>query len=152
MSKPASGTDRRSFLKSGAIAAAPFAAVVPGAAIAMDDSAARLARLEDERAVEALHRRTLRSLDTRALDKGIVALTTDAAAEPQVAVASDRCTATVRHACRAEIEVAAAGESTVEQMTRFQGHGAGLASEKRTLVAEYTRTKDGWDVTKLHLA
>ena len=152
MSKPASGTDRRSFLKSGAIAAAPFAAVVPGAAMAMDDSAAKLARIEDERAVEALHRRTFRSLDTRALDKNIVALTSDAAAEPQVALAPDGRSATVGHACRAEMEVATAGETTVEQMTRFQGHGAGRASAQRTLVAEYTRTRDGWDVAKLHIA
>src|SRR5690606_14624017 len=59
-----SATDRRSFLKSSALIAAPVAAVaVPAAAFADDGSRARLARLEDERSVEALHRQFLRHLN-----------------------------------------------------------------------------------------
>ncbi len=46
----------------------------------------------------------------------------------------------------------AAGETTVERMVRFQGHGRGLTSEQRTLVAEYTKNEKGWGVAKLHLA
>ena len=49
-----STTDRRAFLKVGAIVAAPLAVAAPVAALAGDDSKAKLARLEDERAIEAL--------------------------------------------------------------------------------------------------
>ena len=55
-----STTDRRSFLKAGALVAAPLATAAPAAALAADGSRARLARLEDERAVEGLHRAFLR--------------------------------------------------------------------------------------------
>jgi hypothetical protein len=55
-------TDRRSFLKTGAVAAAPLAVAAPVVALAGDDSRAKLARLEDERAVEALQRKFLRHL------------------------------------------------------------------------------------------
>ena len=60
MSETSISTDRRSFLKTGAIAAAPLAALAPAAALADDGSKARLARLEDERAIESLHRAFLR--------------------------------------------------------------------------------------------
>ena len=64
MSGKLTSTDRRSFLKSGALVAAPIAAVgVPAAALAGDDSRALLARLEDERAIEALHRSFLRHVN-----------------------------------------------------------------------------------------
>ena len=52
-------TSRRSFLKTGAIAAAPLAMAAPAAALADDGSRARLARLEDEKALAALHREVM---------------------------------------------------------------------------------------------
>src|SRR5262245_27315706 len=57
-------TSRRSFLKSGAIVAAPVVAVAaPAMAFAADDSSAKLARLEDERAIEALNRNFVRDFN-----------------------------------------------------------------------------------------
>jgi len=49
-------TERRSFLKTGAIVAAPLAVAAPAAAFAADDSRSKLARLEDERAMELIPR------------------------------------------------------------------------------------------------
>ena len=63
MSENSISTDRRSFLKTGALVATPLAAIAPVAALAADDSGAKLARLEDERAVEALQRKFLRHLN-----------------------------------------------------------------------------------------
>ncbi|HSG34667.1 MAG TPA: hypothetical protein VLA37_09030, partial [Sphingomonadaceae bacterium] len=57
-------TTRRSFLKTGAIVAVPVAAVVtPAAVMAADDTGLRLARLEAERAIEALNRDFLREFN-----------------------------------------------------------------------------------------
>ena len=77
-------TDRRSFLKTGAIVAAPLAAAAPVAALAGDDSAARLARLEDERAFPAwayriVSRRCARLVRGLQRDR---ALSRDLAAQP----------------------------------------------------------------------
>ena len=98
-----SATDRRSFLKSGALIAAPVAAVaVPAAAFADDGSRARLARLEDERSVEALHRQFLRHLNGAAdcgefivpsdavdLGEGLRAISEDMTHEAELVVAAD---------------------------------------------------------------
>ena len=56
-------TTRREALKLGALAAAPVAALAPAAALAADDSATRLARLEDERAIGDLVKRFVRVLN-----------------------------------------------------------------------------------------
>jgi hypothetical protein len=57
-------TTRRSFLKAGALAAAPVAAIgIPVAAMAEDGSKAALARLQDERAIEKLNRDFLRAFN-----------------------------------------------------------------------------------------
>lgn len=63
MSENSISTDRRSFLKSGALVAAPLAVMAPVAALAGDESRAKLARLEDERAIEALQRKFLRHVN-----------------------------------------------------------------------------------------
>ena len=56
--------DRRSFLKTSALVTAPLAALAaPALAQAADESGARLARLEDERAIEQLQRAFLRSFN-----------------------------------------------------------------------------------------
>ena len=60
---------RRSFLKSGALLAAPLAAVAaPAVAVADDGLKARLARLEDEAAIRELHQSWLRRINTGAGD------------------------------------------------------------------------------------
>ncbi|MGZ5792642.1 MAG: twin-arginine translocation signal domain-containing protein, partial [Croceibacterium sp.] len=78
-------TDRRSFLKTGAIAAAPLAVAMPTAALADDGSHARLARLEDEKAIAALHREVVGQVNRgkRKLADGLTALADDPAQELQ---------------------------------------------------------------------
>ena len=64
MSETPISADRRAFLKAGSLAAAPLAMAAPAAALAADDgSRAKLARLEDERAIEALQRKFVRYLN-----------------------------------------------------------------------------------------
>lgn len=159
------GTDRRSFLKAGAIVAAPVAALAPVAAIAADDSSAQLARLEDERAIEALQRKFLRHLNGSAdcseflaasdavdLDQGVRAIAEDMAHEPELVLADDGLSAAARCACHIERVTDITGNSTIEQMARLQGHGTHSHREERVLATEFRKGKDGWRITKAVLA
>jgi hypothetical protein len=160
MTMDKTGTDRRSFLKTGALLAAPVVAAAPVTAIAADD---RLARLEDERAVEALQRKFLRHLngtgdcgefiarsDAVDLGEGLRSIAGDD--EAQVEVAEDGMTATARCPCRVEREAAFAGDSTLEQMARFQGQGNHRHEERRVLAIEFVRARDGWRIASARLA
>ena len=147
--------DRRSFLKAGAIAA-PFAAAAPVAAFAADD---RLARLEDERAVEALQRKFVRQLNGAGdcgefgavdLGEGLRSIVEDD--EAQVEVAPNGLTATARCACRVEREAEFAGDSTLEQIARFQGQGSHRFEERRVLATEFVKGRDGWRIAAVRLA
>ena len=148
MSEDSISTDRRSFLKTGAIAAAPLAAMAPVAALADDGSKARLARLEDERAIEALHRKVLRQ--PPALGDEVRAVRQDH--EATIEIAEDGRTATSRCRCCVERDTAFTGESTVERMARFQGHGSHRHGEERVLVAEYVKNSEGWRIDRVRLA
>jgi hypothetical protein len=154
------GTDRRSFLKTGAIVAAPFAVAAPVAAFAADD---RLARLEDERAVEALQRKFLRHLngagdcgefiassDAVDLGEGLRAIAEDD--EVRVELAEDGLTAAARCPCRVEREAEFAGDSTLERMARFQGQGSHRFEERRVLATEFVKVADGWRIAAARLA
>ena len=158
-------TDRRSFLKSGAIVAAPLAAVVPVAALADDGSRARLARLEDERALVTLQRKFLRRLNgtgdggefiarsgTVDLGEGLRAIAEDTGEEATFELAEDGLTARARCACRVERQTEFAGNSTLEQMARFQGQGSHRHEERRTLATEFVKGKDGWTIARAQLA
>jgi hypothetical protein len=148
-------TDRRSFLKSGAIVAAPLAVIAPAAAFAADDgSKARLARLEDEKAIEALHRDVLRQVNggERKFANGLTALTDDPAHELQLAFADDGRRATGRRTCTARFRTEFTGHSTLEQMHRLQGQGVHSHEETRELVAEYKKGKHGWAIERVRLA
>jgi hypothetical protein len=165
MSDKMTSTDRRSFLKSGALVAAPIAAVgVPAAALAGDDSRARLARLEDERAIEALHRSFLRhvngagdcaklvaSSDAVDLGEGLRSIAEDLAADAHIELAEDGRTATARCACRVERETEFAGDTTLERMARFQGQGHHRHEERGVLAMDYVKGKDGWLIAKAKL-
>jgi hypothetical protein len=149
-------TDRRSFIKTGALAAAPLAVALPTAAFAADDgSKAKLARLEDEKAIEALHRDFLRRFNggerSAKLAKGLTALADDPAHEAQIAFVDDGRRASYRRACRASFRTEFTGTSTVEQMTRLQGQGRHEHAEARVLVTDYVKGKDGWAIESLHL-
>ena len=155
------GTDRRSFLKTGAVIAAPIVAAVPVAALAADDSRAKLARLEDERAVESLQRKFLRHLNgtsdcgeliasSHAVDlgEGVRSIAEDMGHEPTLDLADDGLSATGRCACRIEHEAEFAGDSTLEQMTRFQGQGSHRFVEERVLATEFVKGRDGWRIAR----
>jgi hypothetical protein len=158
-------TDRRSFLKTGAAVAAPLAAAVPVAALAGDDSRARLARLEDERAIEALQRKFVRYLNGAGdcgefvarsgsveLGEGLRAIAEDMSREPELVLADDGRTATARCACRVEREVEFAGDSTLEQMARLEGLGSHRHEQRQVLATEFVKGKDGWRIAGARLA
>jgi len=160
-----SATDRRSFLKTGAVIAAPLAIVAPAAALAGDDSRAKLGRLEDERSIEALQRKFLRHLngtgdcgefvassDSVDLGEGLRAIAEDIGHEAELTLAEDGLTASARCACRVERETAFTGDSTLEQMARFQGQGSHRFEERRTLATEFVKGKHGWTIARARLA
>jgi hypothetical protein len=158
-------TSRRSFLKTGAIVAAPLAAAAPVAALADDGSRAKLARLEDERAVEALQRKFLRHLngagdcgefiassDAVDLGEGLRAIAEDIGHEPVLELSQDGRSATARCACRVEREVEFSGDSTLERMARFQGQGSHRFAEERVLAMEFVKGRQGWRIAAARLA
>ncbi|MEO6151936.1 MAG: hypothetical protein ABIT09_09370 [Croceibacterium sp.] len=156
-------TDRRSFLKSGALVAAPLAAVaVPASALADDGAHTRLAGLEDARAIEALHRAFLRQFNdggecgqfvARAgavtLEQGLRSIADDPAADDTLEL--DGIRAASRRGVRVEFDTAFAGHSTLEQMARFQGHGSHRHTEARVLAADYIKDSGSWRIARLRL-
>jgi hypothetical protein len=158
-------TDRRSFLKTGTLVAAPLAMAAPAAALADDGSRARLARLEDERAVEALQRQFLRYLnggedcggfvassDAVELGEGLRSIAEDPRHEATLELAPDGLSATARCACRVERETAFTGDSTLERMLRFEGHGHHRHEERAVLAMEFAKGRDGWRIARARLA
>ena len=169
MDKPSAtarnSTDRRSFLKTGAVIAAPLAVAAPAAAFAADDSRARLARLEDERAIGALQRKFVRYLNgagecgefvassgTVDLGEGMRSIAEDPGHEAELEVAEDGLSARARCACRVERETEFAGDSTLEQMARFQGQGSHRHTEERVLATDFVKGKDGWRIARARFA
>jgi hypothetical protein len=154
MTMDKAATDRRSFLKTGAIVAAPLAMVAPATVLADDGSKARLARLEDEKALAALHREVVGQVNRgeQRLTEGLTALADDPAHELQIAFADDGRRATCRRVCTASFRTEFTGHSTIEQMHRLQGQGLHSHEDARVLVAEYRKSKDGWAIEKLRLA
>jgi hypothetical protein len=157
-------TDRRSFLKSGALVAAPLAVAAPVAALAADDSRAKLARLEDERAIEALHRRFLRhvngagdasqTMTSGALDlgEGLRSVAEDMHQDVTLELSDDSLSATARCTCLVEREIAFTGDTTVERMARFQGQGSHRHTERRVLATHFAKSQDGWRVVGARFA
>ncbi|MBO9498534.1 MAG: hypothetical protein J7496_10930 [Novosphingobium sp.] len=153
-------TSRRSFLKAGAIVAAPLAAVAAPAAAALagDRSSERLARIEDERAIEALNRDLARQVSAGGsiaglAEPGLVGLAFDPGAEPaEFTISADRTRASVRMACSAEFEREFEGQATLVQMARLQGNGAVRVTEARSFVGSYLRRRDGWRIERIELA
>ena len=157
---------RRSFLKSGALIAAPVAAVgIPAAALADDGSRARLARLEDERAIEALQRNFLRHLngagdcsqfiassDAVDLGEGLRSIAEDLSHDAAVELAENGLSASARCTCRVERETEFTGQSTLERMARFQGQGSHRHEERRVLATEFVKAADGWRIARASLA
>jgi hypothetical protein len=159
---------RRSFLKVGAVLAAPLAAVIPVAARASDDSKARLATLEDEGAIRELQQSWLRRFNAGAadeaaklsggrhkiaLDSGLRSIVADHAAEPlgiTVADGGNRASGTLT--CIVEHETELEQDCTLAMMAHHQGAGFVRTSERRLLRAEYAKSAKGWTIAKLELA
>jgi len=160
-----STTSRRAFLKAGAIVAAPIAAIAAPAAFAADPSAARLARMEDERAIEGLMRGFLRrfngagdcgefvaSAGAIRINPQVQAIREDVRADPAVAFAPDGRTATLTRPAEVELLTGFEGQSTIEKMARFQGQGSAASTARQRIDADFARTADGWTITRLALA
>lgn len=158
-------TDRRSLLKAGVLVAAPLAAVAAPAAVLADDrTRARLAQIEDERAIEALHRAFLRRIngegdcasyvaagDAVTLEPGVRGITEDPAQDGTLDLAADGRSAAAQRPVMIEIDTEFTGTSTVEQMSRFQGHGSHRRREARVMLTDYVKAEHGWRIARLRL-
>jgi hypothetical protein len=163
------GSTRRSFLKGGALLAAPLAAVgVPAVVMADDELKARLARLENHAAVRELHEGWLRRVNTEArddaaslfthpeaaaFDPSVRGIAADHAGRPDaIEVAADGKSATGRFYCAVEIESAIAQDCTLARMAHAQGGGFVRRTEHRVLNIEYVKTSGAWAIAKIEFA
>lgn len=147
MSKEDSSS-RRSFLKRGALLAAPVAAGAPALALGADDTRARLQRLEDESAIRNLHQSWLRKINAgsrdAALGEAVRRVTTDHAAPDLIDITADGTRARGRFHCTVEREDVLERDSTLAQMAHAQGTGFVSRIERRMLEVEYAKGADGW--------
>jgi hypothetical protein len=156
-------SNRRGFLKMGAILAAPITAIAaPAAALAEDGSKAKLARLEDERALQELQQSVLR--EARGAGRGKIARMIEGARENVAAIqpepdgfstlvfSRDGKNATARHVCRVEMAEDFTGGSSIEQMAQMQGNMLAARAENRMLETFFARHADGWLVRNVKLA
>lgn len=160
---------RRSFLKGGALLAAPLAAVAaPSVVMADDELKARLAKLEDEAAIRELHQAWLRRINTGtgdaatplfadaesvAFDQAVRSIAADHAGQPDaIEVAADGKSADGRFPCAVEIETTIAQDCTLAQMAHAQGGGFVRWTERRVLKVEYVKASGAWAIAKVEFA
>lgn len=159
---------RRSFLKRGALLAAPLAAAAPAAVLADDGLKARLARLEDEAAIRKLHQAWLRLVNAEAgdaatsvlgdsegaaLGQSVRSIAADHAGEPDaIEVAPDGKSAAGRFPCAVEIETTIEQDCTLAQMAHAQGGGFVRRTERRVLKVEYVKACGAWAIAKVEFA
>lgn len=149
-------SSRRAFLKGAAIAAAPVGAAGTAAAAGLGEHQRRLAQLEAEAEVRALHQDWLRKVNTgdRAaasrLDEAVVAVAADHQGMPdEIELAADGKSAVGRYACVVETETPRPLDCTLAQMAQAQGEGMIRARERRLLRAEYVKAQGGWAIRRL---
>jgi len=159
---------RRSFLKGGALLAAPLAAALPAAVVADDRLRARLAKLENEAAIRELHQTWLRRINTgagaaatplfadsegAAFDQGVRSIAADHAGQPDaIEVAADGQSAAGRFHCAVEIETTIAQDCTLARMAHAQGGGFVRRTERRVLKVEYVKASGAWAIAKVEFA
>jgi hypothetical protein len=159
---------RRSFLKGGALLAAPLAAAVPAAALADEGLKARLVKLEDEAAIRELHQMWLRRINTGAgdastpmfadsdgatFDQAVRSMAPDHTGEPDmIGVAANGNSAAGRFHCAVEIETRIAQDCTLASMAHAQGGGFVRRTERRVLNVEYVKASGAWSIAKVALA
>ncbi len=146
---------RRSFLRGGALLAAPIAAVSASAvALAGDGSKARVKRLEDEAAIRDLHQSWLRRVNAgerdALLDSSVHRVIADHAGAPdKIEIAADGQSATGHFDYAVEVEAPLARDCTLAQMAHAQGHGIFYRTERRTLTVAYTKVGGAWKIAKV---
>ena len=159
---------RRSFLKGGAVVAAPLAAAAAPALAMAADHEARAARLEDEAAIRELHQTWLRRINAgaqgeaaelfadprrAALDHGVCAIAADHAGAPdRLELAADGRSAAGRFHCTIEVETALPRGCTLAQMAYAQGGGFVRRTERIVLTAEYAKARGVWAIAKLEFS
>ncbi len=163
MSKSTAST-RRSFLKGGALFAAPLAAATPAAVLANDGLRARLAKLEDETAIREIHQTWLRQVNAgaaaaapriagpqgMACDQIVRQIAADHTGEPDtIEITAGGRSAAGRFHCTVETEIAIAQDSTLAQMAHAQGGGFVRRTERRELRVEYAKTGGAWAIAKV---
>jgi hypothetical protein len=157
---------RRYFLKAGAVLSAPVAVSV--ATLANDTSRGRLAQLEDERAICALHQDWLQEFNAvegtaqqsvalhiggkTAGDKVRKIVVHQTAQDAQIAIVADGKRATGRFHCAVELERAIAPTCTLAQMAHLQGGGFVRRTERRDLLVDYAKADGGWSIARIRLA
>lgn len=167
MSKDVNST-RRSFLKNGAVLAAPIVAATPAAVLADNGLKARLARLENEAAIRELHRAWLRRVNCGAGDpanglfaktegtalvQAVRSIAADHTGEPDtVEIAADGKSAAGHFACAVEIETSIPQDSTLAQMAHAQGSGFVRRTERRVLKVEYVKANGDWVIARTEFA
>ncbi len=157
---------RRSFLKGGALLAAPLAVGTAPAILADNGLKARVARLEDEAAIRELHQNWLRRVNTSAEDVSDFADRKRAPSGPQVrGIAADHAgkpdaieiapsgkSAEGRFHCVVEFATAIGRNSTLEQMAHAQGGGFIRNTDRRVLNVKYVKANGAWSIAEVKVA
>jgi hypothetical protein len=158
---------RRSFLKGGAVLAAPLAVALPAAVMADEGLKARLMRLEDEAAIRELHQNWLRQINIgtggaaelfadsegAAFDQAVRTIAPDHSGQPDaIKLAVDRKSAAGRFHCVVEIETTIAQDCTLARMAHAQGGGFIRRTERRVLKVEYVKASGAWAIAKVEFA
>jgi hypothetical protein len=154
---------RRTFLKGGAMAAAPLAAAGAAIAATKGQHEAALERLKAETAIRDLHQAWLRRVNTgteaadlfadprRArLKETVSRVEADhLGAADEVRLEADGLHASARYACMVETGVELAQDCTLAQMRHAQGEGLLRQSERRLLQADYVKAEGRWTIAGL---
>jgi len=148
---------RRSFLKGGALLAAPIAAAsVSAIALADGRLQERVTHLEDEAAIRTLHHSWLRQINAGdgdvQLGAAVRRITADhAGAVDRIEMAADHQSAVGYFDHVVEFETPLPKDSTLALMAHAQGHGALRRTQRRLLTVGYTKVGGSWKVAQVTL-
>jgi hypothetical protein len=143
-------SSRRTFLKGGALLAAPIgAASLTAVAFADQGLKARVTHLEDEAAIRRLHQDWLRRVNAgernALLDAAVRQITADhAGASDQINVAADGASAVGHFEYGVALASPLAADSTLAQMAHVQGNGTVRSNERRQLIVRYLKSDGLW--------
>jgi hypothetical protein len=148
---------RRTFLKGGVLLAAPIGTAAVSAAVMADGTLHdRVAHLEDEAAIRAVHDGWLRQVNAgergTQLDAAVHRITADhAGAADRIEVAADHRSAVGYFDHAVEFEIPLPQDSTLAQMAHAQGHGVMRRTERRLLTIDYAKAPGGWRIAQVTL-